>query len=448
MKCPFCGSEVTDRFCEHCGAPAPAASSDSPSAQPEPPESSSGWSGLSNTSAPEPAPERSSSTPSGWQQLSEDAPSSPESPVNAYRPPSAGRKFLGVLAVLAVIVIVIVGLFIVVRTTTRPPAGTLSSDGWYSSGTYRVGKDLDPGLYYVEAEDGWASVQISSSFLGTDSSYLSYTNFGYLELTEKETVELSGARITPIENAPLYQPEDGWYGEGMYLVGRDLPVEELFFTADEESLSVTIFYSCTSDSDIRDIFSGGTRYFYTPEEGDYVRIRGGKAELASQAKLPEPENGWYSAGMYRIGTDIPAGEYFIRTDENYSAFVDTYSSSRNMSNNQLDSGYFDNFGFFLAEEGTYLDADEPFTPAKNAVIPAPENGVYSAGMYRIGADLPAGTYTLSPNEDYDLHYETRSDAGMDYDSILEQDWSEEPVTVTLEEGQYFSLSYGTFRAGE
>ena len=37
---------------------------------------------------------------------------------------------------------------------------------------------------------------------------------------------------------------------------------------------------------------------------------------------------------------------------------------------------------------------------------------------------------------------------MDYDSILEQDWSEEPVTVTLEEGQYFSLSYGTFRAGE
>ena len=151
----------------------------------------------------------------------------------------------------------------------------------------------------------------------------------------------------------------------MYLVGRDLPAEELFFTADEESLSVTIFYSCTSDSDIRDIFSGGTRYFYTPEEGDYVRIRGGKAELASQAKLPEPENGWYSAGMYRIGTD-----------------------------------------------------------------------------------LPAGTYTLSPNEDYDLHYEIRSDAGMDYDSILEQDWSEEPVTVTLKEGQYFSLSYGTFRAGE
>ena len=69
-------------------------------------------------------------------------------------------------------------------------------------------------------------------------------------------------------------------------------------------------------------------------------------------------------------------------------------------------------------------------------------------MYRISTDLPAGTYTLSPNEDYDLHYEIRSDAGMDYDSILEQDWSEEPVTVTLEEGQYFSLSYGTFRAGE
>ncbi len=48
MKCPFCGSEVTDNFCEDCGAPRPQ-NSDMPTApaeafwNPPPPSGGESW---------------------------------------------------------------------------------------------------------------------------------------------------------------------------------------------------------------------------------------------------------------------------------------------------------------------------------------------------------------------------------------------------------------------
>ena len=225
MKCPICGSEVTGNFCEDCGAPAPKpqssgipSSPDEASWDPPPPSDGAPWN-------PPPAVQ---DTESAFQQFSGG------SSTSGYRPPSLVRKLL--LAAVFVILL-LAGLFLIFsisRSASRQPAGSRQSDGWYSEGSYRVGKDLEPGLYYLSAGGGWLSADVDAPLFGGDDRYESFETFGYLELEDGETLELDGGRMIEADSAPLPQTENGWYGPGMYRVGRDLPAGEYLLTPNQD----------------------------------------------------------------------------------------------------------------------------------------------------------------------------------------------------------------------
>ena len=123
------------------------------------------------------------------------------------------------------------------------------------------------------------------------------------------------------------------------------------------------------------------------------------------------------------------------------------SSNTMIGDSRLEGSSFENFGYFTVTEGTYLDVSGGrFTAAENAPIPQPEDGVYPAGMYRVGRDLPAGEYLLTPNQDYSAHYEILDSSQGGYEHQLDSGWSDGELSFRVEEGQYLNLSFGTFRA--
>ncbi len=234
----------------------------------------------------------------------------------------------------------------------------------------------------------------------------------------------------------------------MYLVGRDIPAEEYVFLRGEDGdfLSVAAYSSRGAEAELEHYFSETDRCFFTPSESFFLEVR--NASFAPSAKTPPPEeqDGWYPAGTYRIGTEIPEGEYYFQTEKDSTLFINLLSDSFDDSGSTLESSYFDNFGYFTVNQGVYLNVScGSFTKAENAPIPQPQDGIYSSGMYLCGRDIPAGPLILTPDEGNEINYEVLSDSTGNYQSVIEQGWSEEEVTIEIKDGQYLTVSYGTFR---
>lgn len=164
------------------------------------------------------------------------------------------------------------------------------------------------------------------------------------------------------------------------------------------------------------------------------------------SKAPDA-NGMYAAGIYRVGTDIPAGNYwFSGNKSSLSTFYILQPTSAGASTYDtvhINSYYGHNLMdlregevFILDNEGTMLPLDQmtkTFTPP------------YGSGVYRVGIDIPEGTYQLVVGDganDYsscsvmiDLNYDENS-------SYLYRNYfikGDKPDTITLEAGTYVEL---------
>ena len=78
--------------------------------------------------------------------------------------------------------------------------------------------------------------------------------------------------------------------------------------------------------------------------------------------------------------------------------------------------------------------------------PTSKNGVYSEGMYKVGKDLPAGEYKVTCNSEYSCYIEVSSDSTGNFDSIITNDNFDGEKYVTVSEGQYLTVTRGTFTA--
>ena len=112
-----------------------------------------------------------------------------------------------------------------------------------------------------------------------------------------------------------------------------------------------------------------------------------------QPKQPETQITWYGESEYRVGSDIPAGEYYaVQTASNpgyYCIYPDT--SKEDIEQNEI----FHNYTFFQVENGQLLEVNRcEITPVSNVQnsIAKQEDGYYIEGSYRVGIDIPAGEY--------------------------------------------------------
>lgn len=146
-------------------------------------------------------------------------------------------------------------------------------------------------------------------------------------------------------------------------------------------------------------------------------------------------------GTYQVGTDIEAGEYLV-----FSNGITLLENAKDQSGNP------DSLVFNIALDGrshTYvtllqgeyfkLDGGEMY-PVASAPDLAPSDGVYKDGQYKIGKDLPAGTYTLRVDDQSDIgFYEISKNSRQDMMDMLVSDVVESELSVSVTNGQYLTI---------
>lgn len=155
----------------------------------------------------------------------------------------------------------------------------------------------------------------------------------------------------------------------------------------------------------------------------------------------------YQSGTYKVGTDIPEGEYkLIATNENPLYAMAYFEIARDSSNTVESIIANDNFSTF-----SYVQiVDEQYFKIINAIaIPVdlvaaytPVEGRYTEGMYKVGFDIAQGEYRIMEEEDNPMgvgYFEITNDALHLLDSIESNNLFNGSVYITVNEGQYLKL---------
>lgn len=147
-------------------------------------------------------------------------------------------------------------------------------------------------------------------------------------------------------------------------------------------------------------------------------------------------------GTYKVGEDIPGGEYLVFA--NGMAYIENASdSSGNLEsiifNDNLTKGA---HSYVTLNEGEYfkLQGAEAY-PVDSAPSVIPEDGIYKDGMYKVGKDIPAGEYkVILTDTAMGMGYlEVSSDSSHQLDKIVTNENVQADTYITVKDGQYLKL---------
>ncbi len=143
----------------------------------------------------------------------------------------------------------------------------------------------------------------------------------------------------------------------------------------------------------------------------------------------------YRSGSYRVGEDIPAGEYKLLASGSsyYCAYPDMTKSTI------LENGNFTTVAYVTLSDGQLFELNRgSFMPVSSA---SPTTTIKGNGIYKVGLDLPAGQYKLTQEGTYSAYYAVLStvDATARH-NIVDNDNFDNSSYVEVHDGQYLELS--------
>lgn len=155
-------------------------------------------------------------------------------------------------------------------------------------------------------------------------------------------------------SAGLFGDGDALKGSGEYKVGEDIDPGEYYVKCDSSNLYVEVASDSSGDleSIIYNLNTKGGVYI-TVEDGEYLEISGGNLYELDKAPDRGPEDGYYKEGMYKVGEDIPAGEYNVEASDGL-AYIEVSSDSRHQIEDIVTNDNFENNEFITVEDGQYL----------------------------------------------------------------------------------------------
>lgn len=150
----------------------------------------------------------------------------------------------------------------------------------------------------------------------------------------------------------------------------------------------------------------------------------------------KPASTTYNSGMYRIGTDMPAGEYVIIG----SGYLEVSSDSSGSFDSIITNDNYKGRTIIAVTDGQYLTFKGTAYKPEDAPAPDTTYGVLREGMYKVGRDFPAGEYKIVPTSDIRGYYEVCKDATGDFGSIISNSNFDTTKYLTVKDGQYIKLS--------
>lgn len=267
----------------------------------------------------------------------------------------------------------------------------------FANGTFTVGKDVDPGIYYVSKidESEWDTT-FEWTMNDTDYIHHSYLDVPeMIEAREGDVITLKNAQAVPESQRPEV-PTDKL--QGIYIVGEDIDPGRYVVVAEGPDLidfTVTTGLRHTYEEEKQD---GGFGLFYAHvfvEEGDYLTINSG----VGYAFADRPEPDLPLDGLYEVGLDIAPGVYrVVPHSRGENIDLATYAAG-NMRDRYL---------FRSGTSFTYVDLREgEFVEISGGELVSPDEDVnvdlsMFSGTLEVGRDLPAGEYRLTAESEDDM----------------------------------------------
>ena len=174
------------------------------------------------------------------------------------------------------------------------------------------------------------------------------TNPDYNDSTQATPPTIDPTQTPPPEKGSKENP----YKAGMYKVGTELPAGEyLFYPSGSQNAYVCVSSDSNQDNIIEnENFSNS--FFVTVSDGQYLQAKRCYFVKASDYTVAINEDGSFGEGMYRVGIDIPVGEYKLTSGEN-RAYWCLYSSG-NIPFDIDDNDNFEGSAYVTVRKGQYL----------------------------------------------------------------------------------------------
>lgn len=160
----------------------------------------------------------------------------------------------------------------------------------------------------------------------------------------------------PVGEKPQQQAQridDKALKPGQYKVGTDIPVGEYVAVS-----KVQAYFEIAKDATgtVNSIIANDNftyRSIISVSDGQYLKIHNCVLYAFKDAPKIEVRDGFLPEGMYKIGTDIPAGEYKIISDGSHS-YIEVSKSSRHNIRDIISNDNFDGDRYIKVSEGQYL----------------------------------------------------------------------------------------------
>ncbi|GAA0762406.1 hypothetical protein [Clostridium sartagoforme] len=161
-----------------------------------------------------------------------------------------------------------------------------------------------------------------------------------------------------------------------------------------------------------------------------------------EKEQPKEEDSKIKSGTYKIGTDIPAGEYLVISKS--LTYIECASDSTGalesiVFNDNLTSG---SNSYVTLNDGEYFKmTGADMYPVASAPSVVPKDGEYKSGMYKVGTDIPAGEYKVILDSSSGFgYYEVSTDSRHNIEGIVTNENVQADTYLTIQEGQYLKMS--------
>ncbi|WP_283746226.1 hypothetical protein [Bacillus cereus] len=152
----------------------------------------------------------------------------------------------------------------------------------------------------------------------------------------------------------------------------------------------------------------------------------------------------FGEGMYKVGVDVPSGEYMLIAQNGVGYFSINSSSS---SNSILANDNFAGNSIITIENGQYVTINRAkMYPMNNAPSLTPVNGILSDGMYIVGKHLSAGEYKITSSSGQMGYFSINSGSTVSQlKNIIENGNFNGERYIKVNEGQYLKINRASIK---
>ncbi len=237
----------------------------------------------------------------------------------------------------------------------------------------------------------------------------------------------------------------GWNGAGNYKCGSEsgkLTPGEYYIVKTSSTYSVLLWNGKTKDESgtplAYEITIDGAHTLVTLESGYELYISGCKFINAS-SEHPKAVDGKYAPGTYKIGRDIQKSEYIIKkTSGAYGGLSFKKSVDPYVQNVANDFKMVDVPVYYTVSQDGYVNITgcELYDAASHDMASIGCDGTTPA-MYKVGKDIKAGTYTITPDGSGKSYYAVyKNSTGATDSARIAETLITKATNVAVSDGEY------------